>query len=258
MAFNYAGNLGGAGAPVIRRFQTNESLYVGSFVQSVGAGGQVEKLNVPTNLNETGTHPLGVVTGIVDDSRAYVASVSGTAGYGDMTTYTATQSVVKSTGISEVEVCLAIPGVTLFKAPIYRTVWGTALQELTCAAENSAGTSMVATAANTADVGNVLGMLYCRSGANRGHYRTIASVSTVTFAVTVPFPNTIAAGDTFVSVSCLLGFGNLMSTAAADCINGDLTGADGHSVYFHEINLEESGKEYAVFCLWGGVAPAAA
>ena len=258
MAFNYAGNLGGAGAPVIRRFQTNVDMYVGCFVESVGAGGQIDLLTVPSTLNTTATTALGFVTGIVDDSRTYVAASIATAGYGDKTTYSATQSVVKSTGISEVEVCLAIPGVTLIRAPIYRTGWGTPLQELVCSAENSAGTSMVATAANTADVGNVLGLLYCRSGANKGMYRTIASVSTVTFAVTVPFPNTIAAGDTFVSASCLLGFGNMMSTAAADCIDGDLTGADGHSVYFHEINLEEAGKEYAVFCLWGGTAPAAA
>jgi hypothetical protein len=258
MSFTYAGNLGGAGAPVVRRFHTNESMYVGMFAQSVGAGGQVGLLDVPATLNTTTTHPIGAVTGIVDGSRAYTAATSGTSENGEGTTYTTTKSVVADTGISEVEVILAIPGVTLFRAPIYRTSWGTALQELVCAAEDSTGKSMVATAANTADVGNVLGMIYCRSGANRGIYRTIATVSTVTFTTTAPFPNTIAAGDIFVTASCLLGFGNIMSTAYADCINGDLTGADGHSVYFHEINLEESGKEYAIFCLWGGTAPAAA
>ena len=257
MGFSYAGNLGGAGAPVIRRFHTNESMYVGCFVQSVGAGGQVGLLDVPATLNTTTTHPLGFVTGIVDDSRAYTAAVSGTAGYGNKTTYTATQSVVKSTGISEVEVCLAIPGVTLIRAPIYKGVWGTALYEIVNTTENSAGTTVVSPVA-TADIGDVLGMIYCRSGANRGMYRTIAAITTVTTTVTVPFPNTIAAGDTFVQVSLLLGFGNMMSSAAADCLDGNLTGADGHSVYFHEINLEESGKEYAVFALWGGLANAAA
>ena len=256
MAFNYAGNLGGAGAPVIRRFHSNVDLYVGCFVKSVGAGGQVALLGAASDLNMTSTHPLGVVTGIVDDSRAYVASSSGVAGYGDKTTYSASQAVVKSTGISEVEVCLAIPGVTLFRAPIYRTVWGTPLQELTCSAENSAGTEVVAEA-NTTDGGSVLSTIYCRSGANKGHYRVLATVSTVTYTVTVPFPNTIASGDTFVVTNGLLGFGNLMMPAPSDCINGDITGSDGHTVYYHEINLEEAGKEYAVFCLWGGAAPAA-
>jgi hypothetical protein len=256
MAFSYAGNLGGAGAPVIRRFHTNESMYVGCFVQSVGAGGQVALLGAATDLNMTSTTPLGFVTGIVDESRAYIGQVSGTAGYGDMTTYSATKTVVKSTGISEVEVCLAIPGVTLMRAPIFNGVWGTALTVLSNTTESTAGTTVV-DLVGTADIGNVLGIIYCRTGANRGHYRTIATVSTVTTVVTVPFPHTIAVGDTFVQVCMLPGFHNMMSSAASDCLDGNLTGSDGHSVYFHEINLEEAGQEYAVFCLWGGLANAA-
>jgi hypothetical protein len=257
MGFNYAGNLGGAGAPVIRRFQTNESVYVGCMLQSIGAAGVVELLDVPSTLNTTATNILGFVTGIVDDSRAYVAAVSGTAGYGDMTTYTATQSVVKSTGISEVEVCLAIPGVTLIRAPIFNGVWGTALTVLSNTTADSGGTDIV-DLVGTADIGNVLGTIYCRSGANRGMSRTIATISTVTTTVTVPFPNTIAVGDTFVQVSMMPGFSQMMSSAAADCLDGNLTGADGHTIYCHELNLEESGKEYAIFSLWAGTVKAAA
>jgi len=256
MGFSYAGNLGGAGAPVIRKFQTNESMYTGCMVQSVGGVGHVELLDVPTTLNTTGTNILGFVTGIVDDSRTYTAAVSGEAGYGDKTTYTATQSVVKSTGISEVEVCLAIPGVTLIRAPIYNGVWGTALTVLSNTTANAAGTT-ITDLVGTADIGDTLGTIYCRSGANRGMYRIISDITSLVTTVGVPFPHTIAKGDTFVQVSLILGFNNIMSSAAADCLDGNLTGVDGHSAYIHEINLEEAGKEYAVFALWGGTVKAA-
>ena len=256
MGFSYAGNLGGAGAPVVRRFHTNESMYVGCLVQSIGAGGQVSLADVVTNLNETTDHILGFVSGIVDGSRAHVAAVSGTAGYGDMTTYSATQSVVKSTGISEVEVTLMIPGVTLVKAPIFKGKWGTALYEIVNTTADTDGTEVVSPVA-TADIGDNVGIIYCRSGANRGMYRTITGITTVTTTVTVPFPNTIAVGDKFVQVCCLPGFCNMLSSSAADIIDGNLAGTAGHSVYYHEINLEESGKEYAVFSMWSGVAPAA-
>jgi hypothetical protein len=256
MGFNYAGNLGGAGAPVVRRFHTNESMYVGCLVQSIGGGGQVSLADVVTNLNETTDHILGVVTGVSDGSTSYVAAVSGTAGYGDIATYSATQADVLANGISEVEVTLAIPGVTLFKAPIYKGKWGTALYEIVNTTADTDGTEVVSPV-QTADIGDNVGIIYCRSGANHGEYRTITDITTVTTTVTVPFTNTIAVNDKFVQVCCLPGFCNMLSSSAADIIDGNLAGTAGHTVYYHEINLEESGKEYAVFSMWGGTAPAA-
>ncbi len=91
----------------------------------------------------------------------------------------------------------------------------------------------------------------CRSGANRGIYRNITDISTVTTTVTVPFPYGIAAGDVFVQAAVTLGYGGFDPCTAADAIDGDNDMADYYSVYYHDINLEESGKEYATFALWG-------
>jgi hypothetical protein len=256
MGFNYAGNLGGAGAPVVRRFHTNETMYVGCLVKSTGGGGQVSIAGVVTNLNESATTILGVVTGIVDGSRTYKAATSGTAQYGDGTTYHTSQSTAADTGISEVEVTLMIPGVTLFKAPIYNGKWGTALYEIVNTTADSNGVDFVSPV-QTADIGDDVGIAYCRSGANHGMWRTIEGISTVTTSMTVPLPNTIAVGDKFVQVALLPGFCMMQTSSAGDIIDGNLAGTSGYAVYVHEINLEESGKEYAVFSSWGGITPAA-
>ena len=260
MGFSYAGNLGGAGAPIIRNFLTNETMYSGQFCQSAftgSTGGHVEPLDQPSHLNAQATYPIGAVQGIVDDSRTYVASSPGVAEYGDRTTYTATQATVKANGPSEVEVLLMIPGVTLFRAPIYTTTWGTALYEIVNTTADTDGLEIVSPVA-TADIGDNLGVIYCRSGANRGIYRTITDISTTKTTVTVPFPNTIAVGDVFVQACCIPGYGVMYTPATADCISGNWTGADGYAVYYHDVNLEESGKEYAIFTMWGGLMLAAA
>jgi hypothetical protein len=253
MGFNYAGNLLGVGSPVVRKFLTAETMYVGQFVQGAvtgSAGGAVQLLDVATDAKEDDVFPIGIVSGVVDGSRTYVAAVSGTAGYGDRTTFTTTQSDVAANGPSEVEVTLAIPGVTLIRAPIYNTVWGTALYEIVNATADSTGLAVVSPVA-TADIADDLGTIYCRSGANRGIYRNITDISTVTTTVTVPFPYGIAAGDVFVQAAVTLGYGGFDPCTAADAIDGNNDMADYYSVYYHDINLEESGKEYATFALWG-------
>jgi len=131
MGFNYAGNLGGAGAPVVRNFHTSEDCYAGQLIQSgktAGAGGHIQIADAPTLAKEDVLNPWGFISGIVDGSRTYVASSSGTAQYGDRTTYTTTQADIASTtkGVSEVEVTYMLPMVTLVRAPIFNAAWGTA------------------------------------------------------------------------------------------------------------------------------------
>ena len=259
MGFSYAGSLGGAGAPVIRRFQTGADMYVGQMVQTAlftgGAGGHVEVADVATEAHEDDQPIIGFVVGIADESRTYVASSSGAAGYGDKSTYTSTQATVAAnlgtglTGGGEVDVCLALPMNTLIKAPLYDTVWGTALTEITETIGDSGGTTITRSAAQ-ADIGDNYGTIYCRSGANRGHYRVITDISSTVTTVVVPFPYAIAAGDVFVQASCVLGLGGMDLCTAADAIDGDNDLAHWYNVYYHEINLEESGKEYAVFAFW--------
>lgn len=259
MGFTYAGNLGGAGAPVIREMTVSEAMYVGQMAQSghIAAAGQAEPLDAPTDLNFGTSHPIGCVLGVVDEGRTYVAAVPGTAQYGDKAVYSATQSVIADTGPATVKVALNVPGVTMFKAPIYQAAWGTALTEYIIGTTNSAGTSVIVTVATT-DYGDDTGTCYCRSGANRGIYRPISTITTTTSTIIIPFPYTITAGDTFVFCGPTLGFCNIMTQASADFVDGADVQDDGYAVYCHELNLEESGKEYMVFSFWGGdnISPA--
>lgn len=257
MGFNYAGNLGGAGAPLVRRFFTSETCYVGQLVMpggTAGTGGHIQIADVPTLAKEDVLNPFGFISGIVDDSRTYVAASSGTANYGDRTTYTTTQATVKANGPSEVEVTLIVPGVTLVRAPLYNAAWGTALPVMTEDTGSAGGTVVTDTTTSPADIADDYGIIYCRSGANRGISRIVTTNDgSGACTVTVPFPNAIAIGDTFVTAACVEGYGRLDFPASADCIDGNNTLAAYLEVYYHDINLEESGKEYAIFTLlnWG-------
>lgn len=258
MGFTFAGNLGGAGAPVVRRLQTGVTMYVGNFVMSnraAGAGGHVELAVVASEAFEDDQPLLGFVSAIADASRTYVAASSGTAQYGDRSTYTTTQATVAAnvgpglSGGGEVDVTLAIPLQTLIRAPIYNTVWGTALTECTVTTASSNGTTVTHANDTVTDIADDLATVYCRSGANRGQYRVVTTPGANAQVVTVPFPYAIAVGDVFVVASCVLGLGGMDFTTYIDAIDGNNDLNAYYSVYYHEINLEETGKEYAVFSL---------
>jgi len=253
MGFSYAGNLGGAGAPVIREMTVSETMYVGQMAQSgeIAAIGQCEPLDVPTDLNWETTRPIGCVLGVVDGGRTYTTPVVSTAQYGDTANYSATQSVIADTGPATVKVALNVPGITMYKADLMETTWGNALTEYTIGTTNTAGTSVIVTSATT-DYGDDTGTCYCRSGLNRGIYRRISTITTTTSTIVIPFPYTITAGDTFVFCGPTLGFCNIMTQTSADFVDAADVQDDGHAVYCHELNLEESGKEYMVFSFWGG------
>ena len=264
MGFEYAGNLGGAGAPVVRRLQIGETCYAGQLLMTGmtgGAGGHVQICDAATEAFEDDFVILGAAAAVADGSRTYVASSSGTAQYGDRSTYTTTQATIaanagaKLTGGGEVDVILAIPWITLFRAPIYNGAWGTALTEITTTSASSGGTVVAGTGSAITDIADDFATAYCRTGANKGHYRIITtSTSTTSQTVTVPFPYGIAIGDTFVVASCVLGYGGLQIPASADCIDGNAAMSAYFNVYYHDINLEESGKEYAIFSfLPGGI-----
>jgi hypothetical protein len=253
MGFQYAGNLGGAGAPVVREMIVSETMYVGQMAQGgeIAAIGDCEPLDAPTDLNHGSFRPVGCVLGVVDDGRTYTTPSSGTAQYGDTAVYSATQSVIANTGPATVKVALNVPGVTMFKASLYNGTWGTVLTEHVIGTTNSAGTSVIVTSATT-DYGDDTGTCYCRTGANRGIYRRISTITTTTSTIVIPFPYTITAGDTFVFCGPTLGFCNIMTEASADFVNANDVQDDGYAVYCHELNLQESGKEYMVFAFWGG------
>ena len=259
MGFSYAGNLGGAGAPVIRRFQAGTDLYVGNLVvagQLSTAGGHVGLAVTAAEAFEDDSPIIGFVTAVADNGRTYVAGTSGTAGYGDKSTYTTTKATVAAnvgtglTGGAEVDVCLALPMQTLIRAPIYNIVWGTALPECTITTGNSDGKTITYANDTIACTKDDYTTVYCRSGANRGHYRVASTAGANATTVAVPFPYTIVAGDVFVFASCVLGYGGMEPTTAMDAIDGNDVLDQHYSVYYHDINLEESGKEYAIFSFW--------
>ena len=247
MPFAIAGSLVNS-APIIREYQISETCYMGQLVMGPrvgGLGGNIQIADAATEASENDQPIMGIVLGVVDESRSYSSTY-----YGDGSTYTTTQATIAATGTPRVQVALTIPWVTLIKGPIYNAAYGTALTEQVVTTANSGGVTI--TAANNAitDIADDFAVAYCRKGANRGHYRVVTtSTSTTVNTVTVPFPYGIAAGDVFVIASCVPGIGGLDIPATANCIDGNNDMNAYYDVYYHDINLEESGKEYAVFTL---------
>jgi hypothetical protein len=260
MGFSYAGNLGGAGAPVVQKHLINETCYTGQLLMfqqtsttGTNIGGSVRICDSAAQAHEDNFMVGGIVGGVVDGSRTYVASSSGVAQYGDRSTYSTTIADTLANGPGEVEVTLIIPGITLVKAPIYLTEWGTALTEQVVTTADSGGVTITAVGDAITECVDDMSVAYCRSGASRGEYRIITGTTSTTVNVaTIPFSRGIAVDDVFVLASVVPGIGGLNFAATADCIDGDNAMAYYYDVFYHEINLEESGKEYAVFSLWPG------
>lgn len=249
--FEYAGSLVGPHAPIVRKgLHTSETMYVGQLCMSgitAGTGGHVQIADVAGEAQEDGFKIFGLVSGVVDGSRAYNSTY-----FGDSTTYTTTQATVAAYGPSEVEVTLIIPGITLVKGPIFNGAFGTALTEVVATSASSGGTTITSTSNAVTDIADSYTTAYCRSGANRGQYRIITNCGTGANVATVPFKYGIAVGDKFVIAGCILGTGWMYLGATANYIDGNNTMTNYYYVYYHTVNLEESGKEFAVFSLWNG------
>lgn len=244
MAFEYAGSLSGA-PPIVVTLDIAETCYEGQLLQSGirgGLGGHVQILDAAGEAFENDIIPLGLVTGVVDASRSYNSTY-----HGNSSTYTTTQATILANGApGRVQVTLIRPFDTLLKGPICYTAYGTAPTVLTNTLASSGGTTLTH-ATTVTDTADDLCTLYMRSGENKGLYRVITTCNTTSQVVTVPFPKAIAVGDTGVKVACALGFGALNIIATADCIDGDNALSSHWGVYYHEINCEEAGKEYAIF-----------
>jgi hypothetical protein len=247
MGFSITGSLVGS-APIIRNFHIGETVYEGCLVHDrttdTGGGSEGVTLADPaTEAHENDQPLLGVVLGVVDESRTYNATYKGNS-----STYTTSQATVLSTGVPTVQVGLIVPMITLIKGPIYNGTYGTALTEMVVSSANSGGTTITHVGTAITDIADDYAVVYCRKGANRGHYRVITtSTSTTVQVVTVPFPYGIAVGDVFVAASCVPGMGGLNIPATANCIDGNDDMDDYYDVYYHDVNLEEKGKEFAVF-----------
>lgn len=249
MAFTWAGDLNGA-MPIKRYFDIGATIYQGQLavIDETGTtGGYVAPCAVAATANpDTGQHIVGICTGIVT-TPVYTASYYN----GDKGTYSATQATIAAydpVGPAKAEVVLVTP-TTLIRAPIWHHTPGTAL---TCNAATAAVSNGLTFTVATIDTSiSSYSTAYCRTGANAKQYRKITTGGTTTQTVVLPFTYGIAAGDTFVVANVVEGWAHF------DWLATYVNGIDGtipqtsyafHG-YVHELNLEVSGREYAVFTL---------
>ena len=231
--FRYAGSRSG-NAPIPYPLQIGETMYVGQLGMSGlvgGAGGHIQIADAASEAHENDQPILCMVAG------AYKDGVYSSTYRGDGVTYDTTLANVLANTHSDaamVDVIDIIPNDTIINAPIYDTTYGTALTV------THAGDTV-------ADAADDLSTIYCRTGANRGLYRVVTTGGTNAQVCTIAFPYAIAIGDKFVRASCVLGLGGLDIPATANCIDGDAALASYYDVKYHQINLEESGKEWASF-----------
>jgi len=253
MAFRYAGNtVGGGGAPLVRNLLIGETLYTGQLLgtdNANGAGssyGHVRIADAASEANENDQSIVGIALGVVNTEDSGWNSTN----HGDTATFDVSQSTQilnYPKGATEVEVCIIIPWITKVAAPIYNAAYGTALTELEVTTASTTG--LVVTHANDT-VADGAGMdefstVYCRSGANRGHYRVVTTSATTSQTVLTAFPYDTAVGDVFVLATCVLGLGNMDIPATANCIDGNNDLDKFYNVYYHELDLTDSGREEA-------------
>lgn len=142
---------------------------------------------------------------VLERSAAGVAVASTTAAGDavgvsvDASTYTTTQAASMVEGVATV----VINPDAILRAKMVGNAAGTSNVALTTnSVASSAGTTITITTGDAAPNGTpdvtTLGTAYCVSGNNKGLSRLITSGGATTAVVTVPFPFTIAVGDTFV------------------------------------------------------------
>ena len=183
-----AGHLSG-GAPTWRRFPVRASI-------------------------TTAGIPIISVTDNIGVDVASTTSFADTVGLGlETVTYSATQSAlgdpvaqltegarVTITGLDmgRVVTVSTRPDLEIRARMAGSATTGASLTLLTNTSASSTGTVVTSTSCSANDFD---GLVWCLSGANVGHCRANASnVASVSVTVTVPFPRTIAVGDTFVMI----------------------------------------------------------
>ena len=240
--FQWAGSLSGA-APVVRKMQIGADCYVGQLAGlDLNNYGHVIGAAQASEAHENDQPIAGIITGVVH-SPTYSSTY-----YGDKATYdaaSAAQQVNDPVGATEVLVTLIMPFDTLIRGPIYDGTYGTALTELTAAADADGDDVVHASQTITAPTSG-LSTVYCRSGANRGQYRLINSGGTNDQDVSICFSKPILAGDIFVAANVRLGLGGMNNGGTSNFIDGT-TATHYYDVIYHYIDLEISGKEYAIF-----------
>jgi hypothetical protein len=141
----------------------------------------------------------------------------------DASTYTTTQATDMVEGVATV---IINPDAVLRAKMVSAATGNTQLNLTTNSAANTAGTTITITTGDAAPNSPEMsgGTAFCVSGNNKGLSRVITSTAATTATLTVPFPHTIAAGDTFVLIPWSVpGVSNVTTTLTTDltAVRGD-------------------------------------
>jgi hypothetical protein len=248
MAFTWAGDLTGA-KPIRRYFPIGATCYQGQLLGYDTAGATNGGYVIPTANAAAGPDTtsfiMGICSGIVQTAASYNSTYKG-----NTLAYSTTQATLAAYDPADAvmaEVILVTP-YTLLRAPIVKDTVGTNPECVTNTAASSGGTTITHTAIDTTVDG--YSTIYCRTGLNRGKSRKVTTVtSTAVETVVVPFPYAIAVGDTFCVANVVLGQAHIALDSQFQGIDSSAALTNYFKAYVHELNLEEAGKEYAVFTL---------
>jgi hypothetical protein len=137
----------------------------------------------------------------------------------------------------------------MWRAPIFDAAVATALTEVTVTTRDAEGDAIThSTALGTAPVSQY-STAYCRKGANKGLYRVITTGATGSQVPTICFPYDIEVGDIFVCANVILGPCRFDFSTYILGIDGTGIFTEYMDCFCHELNLEISGKEYAVISI---------
>ena len=207
--------------------------------------------------------PYGLVTGFnvfpgnesYSGGRQIVTSVVGTSAHATTVQYLSGVSEHSSPhdGVPMAQVALITP-TTYIKMPIFNG-WGTAITEgvVTAAGASTTGAGFT-TAANFCDFTPVAGRssVFCRSGGNRGSLRVTSDTSKTTKVVYQYYKYDVGAGDVFVGVPFRLGHTWAQIDATSTFLDASWQPATNYyCINIVELNLSESGEEYAIFNFGG-------
>ena len=119
----------------------------------------------------------------------------------DTAVYTTSQTTVRTDGPGVISLVVNPDPVIRFRMSGTTTA-GAALPLVTNSVESTGGTAVTITTGDIVPNSPTMldGTIICLTGANVGQRRKITTVSATVFTVVVPFPRTIASGDTFTAV----------------------------------------------------------
>ena len=207
-------------------------------------------------------HKVGVTVaagiGVLERSGAGIAAQTTTSladAVGvtvDAATYTTTQSASMIEGVATV----VINPDAVYKSLMVSAATGNTQLNLTTNSAASAGGTVVTittgdAAPNSPEMAG--GLAYCVSGANVGLSRVITSTGATSATVTVPFPQAIAVGDTFIlipwSVPGVSDVTAVFDTATVN-VRGDQDAASDASIQVIDVQIDSGFPRSQSYLLW--------